>query len=86
MISATPGEKAAVDDALDAAAATWTALRVLRNQARACPEPLEQFPVRMASEHEWSPLVIHGLVEDGNTSSTLSAVTSSLYLPWTVSP
>jgi predicted RNase H-like nuclease len=37
------GEKAAVDDVLDAAAAAWTALRVLRGQARPCPDPPERF-------------------------------------------
>jgi predicted RNase H-like nuclease len=37
------GEKAAVDDVLDAAAAAWTALRVLRGQARSTPSPPELF-------------------------------------------
>jgi predicted RNase H-like nuclease len=37
------GEKAAPDDVLDAAAAAWTALRVLRNQARPSPNPPELF-------------------------------------------
>jgi Protein of unknown function (DUF429) len=36
------GEKAAPDDVLDAAAAAWTALRVLRNQ-RPSPNPPELF-------------------------------------------
>ena len=34
------GEKAAVDDVLDAAAAAWTAVRVLRGQARSTPPEL----------------------------------------------
>lgn len=33
------GEKAAVDDGLDAALAAWTALRVIRDQARRDPDP-----------------------------------------------
>jgi predicted RNase H-like nuclease len=37
------GEKAAADDVLDAAAAAWTALRVLQNQARSSPNPPELF-------------------------------------------
>jgi predicted RNase H-like nuclease len=37
------GEKAAPDDVLDAAAAAWTALRVLRNHARPSPNPPELF-------------------------------------------
>jgi predicted RNase H-like nuclease len=37
------GEKAAVDDVLDAAAAAWTAVRVLRGQARSTPSPPELF-------------------------------------------
>jgi predicted RNase H-like nuclease len=37
------GEKAAVDDVLDAAVAAWTALRVLRDQARPSPNPPELF-------------------------------------------
>lgn len=37
------GEKAAVDDVLDAAAAAWTAVRVLRDQAKARPSPPELF-------------------------------------------
>jgi predicted RNase H-like nuclease len=43
------GETAAVDDVLDAAAAAWTALRVLRGQARPCPNPPEQFSDGLAS-------------------------------------
>lgn len=37
------GEKAAVDDVLDAAAAAWTAERVLHGQARSAPSPPELF-------------------------------------------
>lgn len=37
------GEKAGVDDILDAAAAAWTALRVADGQARAVPDPPELF-------------------------------------------
>jgi predicted RNase H-like nuclease len=43
------GEKAGVDDVLDAAAAAWTALRVLRGQARPCPDPPERFSDGLAS-------------------------------------
>jgi predicted RNase H-like nuclease len=43
------GEKAAVDDVLDAAAAAWTALRVLRGHARTCPSPPETFSDGLAS-------------------------------------
>ena len=43
------GEKATVDDVLDAAAAAWTALRVLRGQARTCPNPPETFSDGLAS-------------------------------------
>jgi predicted RNase H-like nuclease len=37
------GEKAAVDDVLDAAVAAWTAVRVLQDQARPYPDPPELF-------------------------------------------
>jgi len=37
------GEKAAVDDVLDAAAAAWTAVRVHRGKARSMPSPPELF-------------------------------------------
>jgi predicted RNase H-like nuclease len=37
------GEKAGVDDILDAAVAAWTALRVTRGQGRSVPETLELF-------------------------------------------
>jgi predicted RNase H-like nuclease len=37
------GEKAGVDDILDAAVAAWTALRVARGQARPVPDPPELF-------------------------------------------
>jgi len=37
------GQKAAVDDVLDAAVAAWTALRVMQNQARPYPDPPERF-------------------------------------------
>ena len=37
------GEKAAVDDVLDAAAAAWTAVRVVRDQALSTPSPPEVF-------------------------------------------
>jgi predicted RNase H-like nuclease len=37
------GEKAGVDDVLDAAAAAWTARRVLHGQARSMPSPPELF-------------------------------------------
>ena len=37
------GEKAGVDDILDAAVAAWTALRVTRGQARSIPDPPELF-------------------------------------------
>jgi predicted RNase H-like nuclease len=43
------GEKAAVDDVLDAAAAAWTAHRVLRGRARTCPSPPETFSDGLAS-------------------------------------
>jgi predicted RNase H-like nuclease len=43
------GEKAAVDDVLDAAAAAWTALRVVRDQARPHPDPPELFSNGLAS-------------------------------------
>lgn len=37
------GEKAGVDDILDAAVAAWTALRVTRGQARSIPDPPDLF-------------------------------------------
>jgi predicted RNase H-like nuclease len=37
------GEKAGVDDILDAAVAAWTALRIVSGQARAVPDPPELF-------------------------------------------
>ena len=37
------GEKAGVDDILDAAVAAWTELRVTRGQARSIPETPEVF-------------------------------------------
>jgi predicted RNase H-like nuclease len=43
------GEKAAIDDVLDAAAAAWTALRVVREQARPHPDPPELFSDGLAS-------------------------------------
>jgi len=43
------GEKAAVDDVLDAAAAAWTALRIIRDQARPHPDPPELFSDGLAS-------------------------------------
>jgi predicted RNase H-like nuclease len=43
------GEKAAVDDVLDAAVAAWTAVRVIRNQARPYPDPPELFSDGLAS-------------------------------------
>ncbi len=43
------GEKAAVDDVLDACAAAWTALRVLRGQARPSPDPPEVFSDGLSS-------------------------------------
>ena len=43
------GEKAGVDDVLDAAVAAWTALRVLRGQARPRPDPPEEFSDGLAS-------------------------------------
>jgi predicted RNase H-like nuclease len=43
------GEKAAVDDVLDAAAAAWTALRVIRDQARPYPDPPELFSDGLAA-------------------------------------
>ena len=43
------GEKAAVDDVLDAAVAAWTAVRVTRNQARPHPDPPELFSDGLAS-------------------------------------
>jgi len=43
------GEKAAVDDVLDAAVAAWTALRVTRDQARPHPDPPELFSDGLAS-------------------------------------
>ena len=45
----TAGEKAAVDDVLDAAAAAWTAMRVIRYQARPHPDPPELFSDGLAS-------------------------------------
>ena len=45
----TAGEKAAVDDILDAAAAAWTAMRVIRDQARPHPDPPELFSDGLAS-------------------------------------
>lgn len=45
----TAGEKAAVDDVLDAAAAAWTAMRVIRDQARPHPDPPELFSDGLAS-------------------------------------
>jgi predicted RNase H-like nuclease len=43
------GEKAAADDVLDAAAAAWTASRVIRDQARPRPDPPELFSDGLAS-------------------------------------
>ena len=43
------GQKAAVDDVLDAAVAAWTALRVLQDQARPYPDPPELFSDGLAS-------------------------------------
>jgi predicted RNase H-like nuclease len=43
------GQKATVDDVLDAAAAAWTAMRVARNQARRFPDPPEIFSDGLAS-------------------------------------
>lgn len=43
------GEKAAVDDVLDAAVAAWTAVRVIRDQARSQPDPPELFSDGLAS-------------------------------------
>ena len=43
------GEKADVDDVLDAAAAAWTAIRVIQDQARPYPDPPEQFSDGLAS-------------------------------------
>lgn len=43
------GEKAAIDDVLDAAVAAWTALRVTRDQARSHPDPPELFSDGLAS-------------------------------------
>jgi predicted RNase H-like nuclease len=42
------GERAGVDDVLDAAAAGWTALRVARGQARSLPDPPEIFSDQLA--------------------------------------
>jgi len=38
-----PGEKAGVDDVLDAAVAAWTARRVAAGQAQPVPQPPEKF-------------------------------------------
>jgi predicted RNase H-like nuclease len=37
------GEKAAIDDVLDAAVAAWTAVRVIQDQALPHPDPPEVF-------------------------------------------
>jgi predicted RNase H-like nuclease len=42
------GERAGVDDVLDAAAAGWTALRVARGQAQSLPDPPEIFSDHLA--------------------------------------
>lgn len=43
------GENAAVDDVQDAAIAAWTAVRVIREQARSYPDPPELFSDGLAS-------------------------------------
>ncbi len=42
------GEKAGIDDVLDAAVAVWTALRVVGDQARPIPDPPETFSDELA--------------------------------------
>ncbi len=42
------GEKAGIDDVLDAAVAAWTALRVVGDQARPIPDPPETFSDELA--------------------------------------
>jgi predicted RNase H-like nuclease len=55
------GEKAAADDVLDAAAAAWTAVRVLRDQARPSPSPPELFSDGLPSAI-WTPCRIRASV------------------------
>lgn len=45
----TAGEKAAVNDVLDATVAAWTGVRVIRDQARPHPDPPELFSDGLAS-------------------------------------